>query len=221
MLFWKKTTSIIIHVIQSCWLVIIKMEIKKEPNGDGRKKSSERGKDRCLLSLPCLSLCLCPSCERSAVVAHNLYFIHYSQLHIDWEQGTYHHPAGGRERWKGRNVQLDQWNALMCIMSVCAGVCVRAWRRPCACCREPGVLMCDSQYSAVVPVEHIRLNQWCWHTNTHIHVLRTECCRGISFPLLPVCSDSGNPVVAETLVGSLMWHCRVVLTHGITLLRTS
>lgn len=77
-------------------------------------------------------------------------------------------PEGGRgERdimcnWTSKGAARP--NALMFIMGVC--VCVQSWPC-CVCCREPGVLMCDSQYSAVMPVEHIHLNHWCWHTLTH------------------------------------------------------
>lgn len=166
---------------------------KSQTDAERGEKSSKRGRDRCLLSLPCLPLCLCPSCEHSAAVAHNLYFIHYSQLRIDWEQGTYHRSARGRERWKGRNVQLDQregctakrtnvhhgcvWASMCVCVCVCGFLGAWAQSQPCCTCgREPGVLMCDSQHRAVAPVVHIRLNQWCWHTHTHSHVPPTECC---------------------------------------------
>lgn len=150
---------------------------------------------------------------------------------------TYHRSARGRERWKGHNVQLDQWggctakraNVHRGRVCVCAGVCVCVLSLPgCACCREPGVLMCDSQYSAVVPVEHILLNHWCWHTHTRtatrmlplLYSMGWKMSRGISFLLLPVYSDSGKPVVARTLADSLMWHWRAVLVRCIKLFRT-
>lgn len=120
---------------------------KSQTDAERGEKSSKRGRDRCLLSLPCLPLCLCPSCEHSAAVAHNLYFIHYSQLRIDWEQGTYHRSARGRERWKGRNVQLDQREGCTAKRTnvhhgcVWASVCVCVW-----------VFRCMSTKSAVLYV---------------------------------------------------------------------
>lgn len=117
MLFWNKKMSIIL-------LICYDRDGDKE-RAKQRERQEKRGRDRCLLSLPCLSLCLCPSCERSAVVAHNLYFIHYSQLRIDWEQRTYRRPARGRERWKGRNVQLDQREGCMAKRSNVHQGCVR------------------------------------------------------------------------------------------------
>lgn len=169
MLFWNKKRKII--------LLICSNKHGDKESGKWTQTWGRRGaeKDRCPLSLPCLSLCL--SCERSAVVTRNLYFIHYSQLCIAWEQGTYHRPARGRERWKGHTVQLDQRESCTAKRAnvhhgrVCAGVCVRARSRPCFVhCREKDVLMVNSQYSAVVPVEHICLNHWCWHAaHTCVH----------------------------------------------------
>lgn len=216
---------------------------KSQTDAERGEKSSKRGRDRCLLSLPCLPLCLCPSCEHSAAVAHNLYFIHYSQLRIDWEQGTYHRSARGRERWKGRNVQLDQREGCTAKRTnvhhgcVWASVCVCVW-----------VFRCMSTKSAVL---YVRPRARCpdvWFTTprcrargaypfksvmlTHTHTVTyprqsaasapfsRKMSRGISFPLLPVCSDSGKPAVAQTLAGSPTWHCRAFLTRWIALRRT-
>lgn len=93
MLFQNKKTSTILLI---CY---------DRDRAKHRERWERRGRDRCLLSLSRLSLCPCPSWECSAVVARNLYFIHYSQLRIDWEQRTYHRPARGMERWKGHNVR--------------------------------------------------------------------------------------------------------------------
>ncbi len=62
-------------------------------------------------------------------------------------------PEGGRGE-RDVNVQLDQRAGRMA-QRAHAGVYVCEH----VCGREPGVLMCDSQYAAVGPVERIHLNR--------------------------------------------------------------
>lgn len=167
----------------SRWLFMIEMEITKEPNRDRDWREEAAKEAETEACCPChVSLCVCVH-HVSALLWSLAHFIHYSQLSIDWEQGTYHRPARGRERWKGPNVQPDRQEGRMAKRinvhhgCVCRCSCVRARSLPCcACSSEPGVLMCDSQYSAAVPVEHICLNHWYWYTSINIHDLPTECC---------------------------------------------
>lgn len=159
---------------------MIEMEIKKEPNRE-RDRRKEAETDACC---PC-HVCLCVCVHHVSALLWSLTTCTSSIIHsfaLTESRGLIAvQPEGGR----GERDVMCNWtseraawpNALMCIKGVCACrcLCVWAWSLPsCASRREPGVLMCDSQYSAVVPVEHIRLNHWCWHT--HIHVLPPECC---------------------------------------------
>lgn len=151
------------------------MEIKKVANGT--RHGGEEALKKTDACCPC-HVCHCV-CHVSALL-WSLATCTSSIIHsFALPESTYHRPARGRERWKGHTVQLDQHESCtakranvhhgrVCVQ-VC--VCVRAQSWPCfAHCREKDVLMGNSQYSVVGPVEHIRLNHWCWHAaHTYIH----------------------------------------------------
>ncbi len=172
-------------------------------------------------------------CGRSQLVLHPLFTASH------WlRAGDLSPSSQRRERWKGRNVQLDQREGCMAKRSNVHYGCVRVQ-----------VFMCVSMKSALLCVLQRARCPDVWFTilccracgaypfkslmltHTHsrtparvlslLHSVHWKMSRSISFPLLPVCCDSGKPVVAETLAGSLTWHRRAVLTRRITLLRTS
>lgn len=152
--------------------------------------------------------------------------------------GTYRRPTRRRERWKGRHVQVDEQEDCMAkhadvhqgCMCRCSCVPARALSR-CAClirARCPTVwftVLCRCACGAYLFKSLILI-----HEHKHscpppdwvlsLHHSGKKMSRGISFPLLSAVSYSGKAVVAETLVGTLTWHCRTVLTWCIALLRT-
>lgn len=164
--------------VSSCWFVLINMEIKKVANG--HRHGGEEALKETDACCPChVCHCVChvsallwslPTCTSSII---HSFALPESRVLITVQ------PEGGRgERdilcnWT--SMRAAQPNVLMCIMGVCVCrcLCVCVWARSWPCfvhCREKDVLMGNSQYSAVVPVEHIRLNLWCWHTaHTYIH----------------------------------------------------
>lgn len=226
MLFWNNNKKKKRRAL-SCWFVMIEREIKKEPNG---------GRDRCPLSRAHVSLCVRVH-HVSALLwsLTNLYFIHYSRLRIDWERGTYHRPSRGRERWKGHNVQLDQREGCMpkhtnvhhrfvCVCELEVGLVLNVLQR--GRCPDVWFTMLCRRARGAYPFKSLmlaRTNTWLRTPSTVLPLLRSggKMSRGISFPLLPVCNQSGKPAVAQALAGSLTCQRGAVLTRRITLLRTS
>lgn len=165
-----------------------------------------------LLCLPYRCLCVWAH-HVSILLLSPVPFIHYSQLRVDWDQGAYHCLARGRERWKGRNVQLDQQEGFICtsfLMCVFKG----SW--------EPRVWMHDSVCVRCAcrahPLKSLILIHRCRHSGSHNRAasppLSRKMSRVISFPLPPVGRYNRKPPAAKTVVGILTWSCRAEEIRG-------